>query len=240
MLKMIKFESLHTAFEWAFDERESLAQLKYDFELDDEFERVRDVTFVISDDLLEEYLLENTFIIQYENGYAFYDQEDLENNDDLRYELAGILGNNKEETSIKLDLVEVIEIINESLNLNGINSEVIVDNDEIISTIEADNNTTISVIFDIYELKLNSLELKSFILNSYMMAIESFDIDEEFNKLWSPSFGKHNNFTPSEFMKILEEDYQYFKNQIVFAKQTLRKINKKLIIKGVFKWILIK
>jgi hypothetical protein len=224
MLKMIKFESLHTAFEWAFDERESLAQLKYDFELDDEFERVRDVTFVISDDLLEEYLLENTFIIQYENGYAFYDQEDLENNDDLRYELAGILGNNKEETSIKLDLVEVIEIINESLNLNGINSEVIVDNDEIISTIEkADNNTTISVIFDIYELKLNSLELKSFILNSYMMAIESFDIDEEFNKLWSPSFGKHNNFTPSEFMKILEEDYQYFKNQIVFAKQTLRK-----------------
>jgi hypothetical protein len=224
MLKMIKFESLHTAFEWAFDERESLAQLKYDiFELDDEFERVRDVTFVISDDLLEEYLLENTFIIQYENGYAFYDQEDLENNDDLRYELAGILGNNKEETSIKLDLVEVIEIINESLNLNGINSEVIVDNDEIISTIEADNNTTISVIFDIYELKLNSLELKSFILNSYMMAIESFDIDEEFNKLWSPSFGKHNNFTPSEFMKILEEDYQYFLNQIVFAKQTLRK-----------------
>jgi hypothetical protein len=223
MLKMIKFESLHTAFEWAFDERESLAQLKYDFELDDEFERVRDVTFVISDDLLEEYLLENTFIIQYENGYAFYDQEDLENNDDLRYELAGILGNNKEETSIKLDLVEVIEIINESLNLNGINSEVIVDNDEIISTIEADNNTTISVIFDIYELKLNSLELKSFILNSYMMAIESFDIDEEFNKLWSPSFGKHNNFTLSEFMKILEEDYQYFKNQIVFAKQTLRK-----------------
>lgn len=220
---MIKFESLHTAFEWAFDERESLAQLKYDFELDDEFERVRDVTFVISDDLLEEYLLENTFIIQYENGYAFYDQEDLENNDDLRYELAGILGNNKEETSIKLDLVEVIEIINESLNLNGINSEVIVDNDEIISTIEADNNTTISVIFDIYELKLNSLELKSFILNSYMMAIESFDIDEEFNKLWSPSFGKHNNFTPREFMKILEEDYQYFKNQIVFAKQTLRK-----------------
>ena len=34
---MIKFESLHTAFEWAFDERESLAQLKYDFEKDPEF-----------------------------------------------------------------------------------------------------------------------------------------------------------------------------------------------------------
>lgn len=220
---MIKFESLHAAFEWAFDERESLAQLKYDFELGDEFERVRDVTFVISDDLLEEYLLENTYIIQYENGYAFYDQEDLENDDELRYELAGKLGDNKEETSINLDLIEVIEIINESLQFNGINSEVIVDNDVIISTIEADNNTTISVIFDIYELKANLLELKPFILKSYMVAIESFDIDLEFNELWSPLFGKHNNFTPREFMNILEEDHQYFKNQIVFAKQTLSK-----------------
>jgi hypothetical protein len=44
--------------------------------------------------------------------------------------------------------------------------------------------------------------------------IENFDVDEEFEMLWSTEFGKHNGFSPREFIRILEEDEAYFKEQL--------------------------
>lgn len=92
---MKKFESLHKAFKWAFNDKESMLQLKYDFKLNDEFENIRDVTGLIDEETLEDYLLKETYILPYEDGYVFYDNNDLED-DDIMLELAGRFGEDEE------------------------------------------------------------------------------------------------------------------------------------------------
>jgi hypothetical protein len=117
-------------------------------------------------------------------------------------------------TEVNIDLIETIELVNEELSFNGNNSEVVHQDHEIISTIEAENHTTIEVVFNILDLKMHTLILKGYILGVYKKVIENFDVDEEFEMLWSTEFGKHNGFSPREFIRILEEDEAYFKEQL--------------------------
>ncbi|MBM6202798.1 hypothetical protein H6K86_12000 [Staphylococcus epidermidis] len=95
---MIQFKTVQEAFEWTFNEREDMQQLRIDFNLNDEFENVKDVISMIEEHVLEDYLLDNSYLIPYEDGYAFYEEEDYENDydDALRFELAGILGENED------------------------------------------------------------------------------------------------------------------------------------------------
>lgn len=92
---MIKFDTLQEAFEWAFDEKEDMQQLKIDLGLNDEFETVKDVTSMIGSNRLEIYLLKHSYLVPYEDGYIFYEQEDYEDNDELIFELSGLLGENE-------------------------------------------------------------------------------------------------------------------------------------------------
>ncbi|KFI90844.1 hypothetical protein BISA_2216 [Bifidobacterium saguini DSM 23967] len=46
-------------------------------------------------------------------------------------------------------------------------------------------------------------------------AFLDFDADEEFNKFWSPEFGRFNNLSPSVFLAMLEADQQYFEDLYV-------------------------
>lgn len=117
-------------------------------------------------------------------------------------------------TEVSIDLIETIEQVNEELSFNGNNSEVVHQDHEIISTIEAKNHTTIAVVINIFDLKMHTLNLKDYILAIYEKAIEEFDVDEEFESLWSIKFGRHNGFSPREFIAILEEDEAYFKDQL--------------------------
>lgn len=117
-------------------------------------------------------------------------------------------------TEVSIDLIETIELVNEELSFNGNNSEVVHQDHEIISRIEAENHTTLEVVFNILDLKMHTLNLKDYILAIYEKAIEKFDVDEEFEMLWSTEFGRHNGFSPREFIRILEEDGAYFKEQL--------------------------
>lgn len=69
---------------------------------------------------------------------------------------------------------------------------------------------------DINDLKENKDSIISYIINQYKKIIQEFDIDEVFNELWSYDFAKRNQFKPSEFIKILESDIEYFNNAIIF------------------------
>jgi hypothetical protein len=118
-------------------------------------------------------------------------------------------------TEVSIDLIETIELVNEELSFNGNNSEEVVQGGrEIISTIEAENHTTIHVVINILDLKMHILNLKDYILAIYESAIELFDVDDEFESLWSIEFGRHNGFSPRYFISILEEDEAYFKEQL--------------------------
>ena len=41
--------------------------------------------------------------------------------------------------------------------------------------------------------------------------LEHFDADERFMELWSKKFAEHNHFTPSQFIRMLQEDEASFK-----------------------------
>jgi hypothetical protein len=43
------------------------------------------------------------------------------------------------------------------------------------------------------------------ILNT-IACFEDFSADEKFDEWWNPAFGKHNGFTPSEFLRMLMAD----------------------------------
>ncbi|MCP6467796.1 hypothetical protein NL473_27310, partial [Klebsiella pneumoniae] len=84
----------------------------------------------------------------------------------------------------------------------------------IFSVIEAPNHTTLSIELDIEELEDEKSGLRFHIFNEYEKHINEFDVDEYFNEIWSQAFGENNQFTPSHFLKILEEDKAYFEKSV--------------------------
>ncbi|MCW0257232.1 hypothetical protein [Staphylococcus aureus] len=115
-----------------------------------------------------------------------------------------------------INLIKLIEDINETLGLVNINSEVFIEDDVIFSVIESPNHTTITINLNVNDLKENKDSIISYILHQYQKIIQEFDIDEVFNELWSDDFVNRNQFKPSEFIKILESDMEYFNNAIIF------------------------
>ncbi|MDQ7134595.1 hypothetical protein [Staphylococcus aureus] len=115
---------------------------------------------------------------------------------------------------ISVDLIEVISEFNDDLGLTGVNSEVYKEGDSIFSVIEAPNHTTLHIQLNIEELKNEKSGLRFYIFNEYEKSINEFDIDDYFNELWSQEFGEHNHFTPSQFLRILEEDKAYFEKSV--------------------------
>lgn len=115
---------------------------------------------------------------------------------------------------ISVDLIDVISEFNDDLGLTGVNSEVYKEGDSIFSVIEAPNHTTLSIELDIEELEDEKSGLRFHIFNEYEKHINEFDVDEYFNEIWSQAFGENNQFTPSHFLKILEEDKAYFEKSV--------------------------
>ena len=50
---------------------------------------------------------------------------------------------------------------------------------------------------------------------------EDFDTDEQFMELWSVDFAEHNRFSPSQFLRMLQEDEENFR----YLARELRKLN---------------
>ena len=70
--------------------------------------------------------------------------------------------------------------------------------------IQAPNNADVFINFekndDIGDILCRTIEL-----------LENFDADERFMELWSKDFAERNNFKPSQFIRILQEDEASFK-----------------------------
>lgn len=106
------------------------------------------------------------------------------------------------------------------------NSEVVVNDDQVDVTIEAPNHTTLVVQFLGNEVQ----KLKEKFMTTYatraIQVIDSFDPDDTFNELWSKKFAEHNHFTPSGFIRILEEDQQFFKEERERLRMRLEQIRR--------------
>lgn len=113
------------------------------------------------------------------------------------------------------EIIDKLEWFNVENDICFNNSEVYFDDKElrILSVIEGYNHTTLTVEFDKKDIEfMQRGYMKETILKRYLMRINDFDVDEEFNMLWSSTFAEHNQFKPSEFLRILEEDKSQFEN----------------------------
>lgn len=125
------------------------------------------------------------------------------------------------------DLKEELEYITAHLNFG--NGEINTDDSMINVTIEAPNHTTLNIQFIDDEIKNIESEFMSTYIKHAIKRIDDFDPEETFNELWSPEFAKHNNFSPFQFMDILKEDDQFFKEEKDrLQKQLIQIMNHKL------------
>lgn len=105
-------------------------------------------------------------------------------------------------------------------DLNHGNGEYYRGKDGVIWIVEGYYNTTTMVDFrgdDTKKIEKLLLEEKymetiNLIKDRLYTTLICFDKNEEFNDLWSVEFGEHNNFTAYDFMEMLKEDEDYFKN----------------------------
>ena len=70
--------------------------------------------------------------------------------------------------------------------------------------IEAPNNADVFINLetddDINDILYRTIEL-----------LENFDADERFMEIWSKDFAEHNHFKPSQFIRMLQEDEETFR-----------------------------
>ena len=105
--------------------------------------------------------------------------------------------------------VNVAEDLIEDYALDFGNAEVFTQNDCLYCSIEARNNTTISLWVGQIEDKTPA-QCRKEIMQAMIDAMGDFDPEEEFDKLWSPDFSRHNGISAFKFVDMLKEDAEYF------------------------------
>lgn len=106
----------------------------------------------------------------------------------------------------------IVEQILEAYELNNNNTEVYWEDDYLFVYPSHKEGTSIQI--EIHQDKMNGMHaigLASFLLSEISWNLLEFSADDEFDELYSPEFGKRNDFTPSGFIKTLtkvEEDFK--------------------------------
>lgn len=99
--------------------------------------------------------------------------------------------------------IDIAEDIIETYELDYGNSETFVQGNNVFVTVEAPNHATIGVAVPNRTDRIGLARRLAY-------EMDSFDADEEFDELWSKEFAGRNHFTPSGFLRMLEEDQEYF------------------------------
>jgi len=89
----------------------------------------------------------------------------------------------------------------------------VTETDEDYFVIEAPNNATWQIQFE-KEDDIDDIIYKT------KEQLEEFDADERFTDFWSKEFAEHNHFSPSQFIKMLQEDEASFK-ELAYKLKTL-------------------
>ena len=105
--------------------------------------------------------------------------------------------------------VNVAEDLIEDYELDFGNAETFIQDGCLYVSIEAPNNATFSLwVNDIKD--ETPVQCRKEIMQAMIDAMRDFDPEEEFDEIWSPDFSSHNGISPFKFVKMLEEDAEYF------------------------------
>ena len=102
-------------------------------------------------------------------------------------------------------LLDTANRIIEEHDLDHGNAEAFIQDGELYMSVEAPNHTVICPVIDSVS---DEWDLRGRLANW----MRDFDADDEFNELWSRDFAKHNRRTPSQFINMLQEDQEFFKD----------------------------
>lgn len=105
----------------------------------------------------------------------------------------------KEEKAIKL-ATEFIE----KYDLDHGNSEVYIQDDNLYMVVEAPDHWT-----TLLSIPIDNVSEES-IIDSFIVRVNELDVDEYFDELW----GSVPEFTPSQFMKMLQDDLKFYENVV--------------------------
>lgn len=131
---------------------------------------------------------------------------------------------NTKEILTNQEIKHLAENIIDRYLLDYNNAEVYLQEGILYMTVEAPNHATIGVDVNLNDWALNNKRVaEKIILKAIVERIRTFDADDEFDDLWSTEFGRHNGFRASEFIKMLQEDEEFFKECAV-------KMNKAAVI----------
>lgn len=118
------------------------------------------------------------------------------------------------ETEKESIMVKLREVLYEHDLQHG-NEEVYEQNGSIIMMMEGPEHTTLQVWFEESDVEQLHTDFKQTVATHVAKTVQSFNVDDEFEELWSADFGRHNNFTPTDFMEILNNDKAHFDSVIV-------------------------
>lgn len=97
---------------------------------------------------------------------------------------------------------QVQQLLIHKYNCNFINSGVGYTGNLVAEFIvEARNNSALWIDID----QLNNAKSTKEVLRIVANHMVDFNAETEFNEIWSPNFGKHNQFKPSQFLKMLKK-----------------------------------
>ena len=130
---------------------------------------------------------------------------------------------NTKETLTNQEIKSLAENIIDRYLLDYNNAEVYLQEGILYMTVEAPNHATVGLDINLNDWSLNEKIAEKIILKAIIERIRTFDADDEFDDLWSTEFGRHNGFRASEFIKMLQEDEEFFKECAV-------KMNKAAVI----------
>lgn len=83
-------------------------------------------------------------------------------------------------------------------------------------TVEAPEHWTVNVdnTFDMTKdselLLMSSKDTAKWLIKMISETLKEQSVDEEFDELWNEDFGRHNDFTASQFLKMLERDKAFY------------------------------
>lgn len=118
-----------------------------------------------------------------------------------------------------MDLINAIGVVEgfiESKGLDHGNSEVFEQDGDLYFSIEGTNHLTLGEWLIGNEIGACESDMELIEYLKYVMKerVRDFDVDEEFTEVWSEEFGRHNGFTPRQFMKMLEDDAEYLEDVV--------------------------
>lgn len=116
-----------------------------------------------------------------------------------------------------MNLVEAKVLAEDFLNkynLNHGNAYVEIAYGNLYVLFEARRHTVMNDLIDREEIEEceDANEFEELMKVSFKNRLDEFDVDEEFNMLWSTEFGEHNGFTARSFMELLDQDFEFFED----------------------------